>query len=118
MVVQFLRSPGSIGSHDALALLEADTTAVLLDVRTPAEFHGPTGRLRNALLIPLDELTRRLPELDTFKGRTIIVYCRSGVRSRNATSVLESEGHRALNLEGGILEWSNLGLPVEKENGE
>jgi rhodanese-related sulfurtransferase len=89
---------------------------VVLDVRTEEEFRSSTGRLERALLLPLQDLERRIGELSPYKERAILVYCRSGVRSRNAVAILEKSGYKALNLEGGILEWSNQGLPVILES--
>ncbi len=108
-------SPRSLGAREACALLRRDTTVVVLDVRTEEEFRSSTGRLEHALLIPVESLGVRMDELSHCKGRTILVYCRSGRRSRNAAALLENRGHTAVNLEGGILEWSSRGLPVVVE---
>lgn len=64
------------------------TGAQLLDVRTPMEFRG--GHIQGAVNIPVDELGRRLDELD--QRRPIVVYCRSGARSRRASGVLQHGG--------------------------
>lgn len=74
----------------------------LLDVREEAEHRAM--RLTGSKLIPLDELSQRLEELDA--GKDIIVYCRSGIRSRTAVEFLRSRGFAgAANLSGGILAW-------------
>jgi rhodanese-related sulfurtransferase len=72
--------------------------------------------MERSLLMPLQDLQKRIGELSPYKERTILVYCRSGVRSRNAVTLLEKSGFKAINLEGGILEWTNQGLPVVVEN--
>lgn len=105
----------SLGAADAYALLRKDTTVVVLDVRTEKEFRSSTGRIERAILIPVESLGSRAEELSGWKGRTILVYCRSGRRSRNAVTLLERQGHTAVNLEGGILEWISSGLPVVME---
>lgn len=62
--------------------------AFLVDVRTPAEFSG--GSVKGAVNIPLDKLQSQLSK---FKNKTnIVVFCRSGNRSSQAKSVLESNG--------------------------
>ena len=115
-LLQIMNGPKNISPREAEVLLRTDTTVVALDVRTVGEFLGPTGHLRRAVHIPVDELEERLEELERFSGRTIVVYCRSGHRSRNASSFLEGRGFRALNLTGGIVEWNALSLPVASGN--
>jgi phage shock protein E len=60
----------------------------LVDVRTPEEF--AQGSVKGAVNIPLDEIESRL---DEFKGKTdIVVFCRSGNRSRQASEILKRHG--------------------------
>jgi len=77
---------------------------VLIDVRQPeehAEVHIP-----NSILIPLGELPARLDELEQYRDREIILYCRSGNRSGQACMFLSMQGFPHLaNLEGGMLQW-------------
>jgi rhodanese-related sulfurtransferase len=73
---------------------------VLLDVRTPAE-HALVA-LPGAVLIPLQEFGQRLAELDALKGKTVVTYCHSGVRSLHAAAFLASRGVEAVSLAGGI----------------
>lgn len=107
---------GSTTPREAFAMVSRDSTIVLLDVRTPAEFAGETGHLRGALLLPVEELEGRAGELDRAKDRLIIAYCRSGRRSRTAAALLGRKGFRVLNLEGGILAWNAEQLPVVRES--
>jgi rhodanese-related sulfurtransferase len=77
-------------------------TLQLIDVRQPREYEE--GHIPGAILIPLNELPRRIVEID--REREIIVYCRSGVRSTAACQILGD--HRiphVLNLRGGMLQW-------------
>lgn len=76
--------------------------ARLLDVRTPAEFSG--GHIPGAVNIPIDDLERRLGELEP-KERPIVVYCQSGVRSAHATQILEGAGHARVYDLGGMSDW-------------
>ncbi len=62
--------------------------AVLLDVRTPAEFHA--GHIKGAINIPVGELSRRLDELPS--DGAVVVYCRSGARSARAARQLSTSG--------------------------
>ncbi|MBM4185978.1 MAG: molybdopterin-synthase adenylyltransferase MoeB [Gemmatimonadetes bacterium] len=75
----------------------------LLDVREPHEW--TIGRIDGAVLIPLGALPRRLAEIPA--DRDVVVYCKGGVRSRQAVEALLEAGFgRVENLEGGILAWS------------
>jgi rhodanese-related sulfurtransferase len=73
---------------------------VLLDVRTPEE-HAVVA-LPNSLLIPLQEFGERLAELDALRGKPVVAYCHSGVRSFHAAAFLASRGIDAASLAGGI----------------
>jgi adenylyltransferase/sulfurtransferase len=75
----------------------------LIDVREPYEWQ--IARLPGARLIPLGELAGTMSSLDS--RREIVVYCRSGARSADATRHLRAAGFRASNLAGGILRWSD-----------
>jgi rhodanese-related sulfurtransferase len=88
----------------------SDSTVVLLDVRTPSEFSS--GHIENALLIPVQELEQRIGELEPYRGKTIIAYCRSGNRSGVAAGILGKHGYTAVNMEGGVLRWKKEGLPL------
>lgn len=65
-----------------------DRGAVLIDVRSPAEF--ASGHIEGARNIPVDELPGRLSDLGT--AREAIVYCRSGLRSASAARALRGAG--------------------------
>lgn len=77
--------------------------AVLLDVRTDAE--RAASHIPGSVHIPLHELKNRLGELEKYKGREIICYCRSGNRSRTAVSMLGGQGFDVANMSGGIMRW-------------
>ena len=85
------------------ARLDAKEEFDLIDVREPYEWQ--LGRLPTARLIPLGQLPGAMSTLDS--TRDIVVYCRSGKRSADATLQLRAAGFRAVNLAGGILRWSD-----------
>ncbi|UCD96804.1 MAG: right-handed parallel beta-helix repeat-containing protein [Candidatus Bathyarchaeota archaeon] len=92
-----------------LAIRDAESSPVILDVRSVSEYES--GHIRNAKLIPHTELPLRLEELD--RNDTILVYCRSGARSANASQTLVNNGFLYIyNLLGGILGWISEGHPV------
>ncbi len=84
--------------------------AALLDVRNRDEFDE--SRVPDSLLIPLGELKERVSELP--QDQDLVVICRSGGRSGLAVDWLLSQGFVAVNLSGGILDWEEEGLPVER----
>jgi len=100
----------SVASADSL--IKADTNVIVLDVRSPDEFASETGHLKNAKLIPVDELERRIGELNAYKNKTIVTYCRSGRRSAQASDMLSKKGFKVVNVEGGISAWNQSGLPT------
>lgn len=85
--------------------LEQDSNAVVLDVRTPAECDE--GVIPNAILLDLYSGQEFIDGLDQFdKAKSYYVYCRSGVRSAQACSIMKQLGfNKAYNLMGGILAW-------------
>jgi rhodanese-related sulfurtransferase len=103
-------TPGEIEAH-----LASEPDALVLDVRTPEEYHGETGHLGGALLLPVQELAERIGELAAYRDRTVLVYCRSGVRSVAATRLLAAQGFRAINMSDGILRWIAERRPVVHE---
>src|SRR5712692_10501722 len=91
-------------------------TAQILDVREPAEFTGPLGHIKDAVLIPLGELAERAGELE--RDRPIVAVCRAGSRSAQATTILQQAGFKEVaNLTGGMLRWRAEGHPVEGGSG-
>jgi rhodanese-related sulfurtransferase len=76
----------------------------IVDVREPAEFNGPLGHVPGARLIPLGSLKDRIAELD--RTTPLVVVCRSGARSAQATVLLGKAGFdKVANLSGGMLRW-------------
>jgi glyoxylase-like metal-dependent hydrolase (beta-lactamase superfamily II)/rhodanese-related sulfurtransferase len=84
----------------------------VLDVREPQELQESLGRIVPAQMIPLSELKARLAEVP--RDKPVIAVCHAGMRSGQATVILRSGGlSRCANLRGGMLLWSQLGLPAQ-----
>ena len=84
----------------------------IVDVREPAEFNGPLGHVPAARLVPLGTLNAKIAELD--KSKPIVMVCRSGARSAQATVLLGKAGfERVANLSGGMLRWRAQRFAVE-----
>ena len=96
---------------DGFATLIADSSVVVLDVRTAAEF--AEGHIQGAILIDqgqsdfIEKAKAALPA-----EKTIAVYCRSGRRSANAAGRLSDIGYKCVNLKGGIIAWKEANMPV------
>ncbi|MFX0061194.1 MAG: rhodanese-like domain-containing protein [Candidatus Hermodarchaeota archaeon] len=92
-----------ITSAEAKTALETEDV-FLLDVRTLSEY--VEGHIPDAYLIPLNELDERMSELPTNFSYPIIVYCRSGSRSAQASGMLDSYGYLDIrNMLGGFNAW-------------
>ena len=88
---------------------------LLLDVREPDEFVGELGHIRGSHLIPLKELAARAAELAEHTHSDVVTICRSGVRSTTAAALLAGLGFdHVANLKGGMLDWNDAGLPVDR----
>lgn len=82
--------------------LESASDAMLIDVREPNEFKS--GAIPGARNIPLSQLGQRIGEIP--KERELLLYCRSGMRSKTAARMLSRNGYRHIShLQGGISVW-------------
>jgi len=98
--------PDELSATGARRFLAAHPEALVLDVRNPDEWNDDLGHIENARQIPLPELATREGEIAAWKEKPIVVVCRAGGRSREATGMLRAAGFaRAMNLEGGMLAW-------------
>lgn len=98
-----VNSVTNISPKDALELLNGESKAVLIDVRTPEEHKSI--RIPGSILIPDYEIKEKIADYVPDKNSTIIVYCRSGNRSTSAAKTLMEMGYnKVLNL-GGIINW-------------
>jgi rhodanese-related sulfurtransferase len=96
---------------NGFAELIADTSVVVLDVRTASEFaEGHIGRAINIDYYQSDFVEKATETLP--KEKTIAIYCRSGRRSANAAEKLADKGYKLVNLKGGIIAWKDKNMPV------
>jgi adenylyltransferase/sulfurtransferase len=95
----------NISPNELRSMLSAKVDFDLVDVRRPEEFEG--GSIPGSILIPLSELEQRCTQ-ELQPGREVVVYCRSGVRSRQAATILASkEFQRVKNLTTGYMGWTS-----------
>ena len=103
----FFQPVKSISPDEVRTIVKNKSAAeyCLLDVRQPGEY--TEGHLPGATLIPLGDLQSRFHEIDS--GRPVIVYCRSGNRSRSAVGILNGAGRQdVFNMDGGILGYNGI----------
>lgn len=93
----------SIPASEAKALMDSETNYIILDVRTEKEYAD--GHIPDAILIPDYEIAERAENELTDKSQLILVYCRSGRRSKNAAEKLAEMGYSNVKEFGGIIEW-------------
>ena len=92
-----------ISMDTAVALMEEETGYIILDVRTPEEFAG--RHIPGAINIPNETIgSTQIPELPD-KDQLILVYCRSGNRSKQASEKLANLGYSNVYEFGGIIDW-------------
>lgn len=96
-------------SRDERARSLVEDGALLLDVRTPAEFAA--GHLPGAVNTPLAQLEGALPSLD--RSRPIVLYCRSGARSRTALRLLHRHSFTSVHDMGAMSRWEG-GLDLQR----
>ncbi|MCL1981550.1 MAG: rhodanese-like domain-containing protein [Clostridiales bacterium] len=97
-----------ITQEAAKAIIDSGDSYILLDVRTQEEYNAE--HIVGATLIPVDEIKSRAGDELTDKDALIMVYCRTGVRSKNASEILVGLGYTNIQDIGGISTW-----PYEKE---
>ena len=92
-----------ITAEQARQLMDDENDYVILDVRTDEEYNQ--GHIPGAILIPDFEIAVRAEEELPDKDRLILVYCRSGRRSKLASQTLADMGYRNVKEFGGIMDW-------------
>ena len=104
---------GSVGPLQATEMLN-HRDAVVIDVRPAADY--ARGHIINALNIPMNGFGNQLATLNKYKGRPIIVNCRSGAQSSVACGQLRKAGFEEVyNLQGGIMAWEAANLPLTRK---
>ena len=92
-----------VSMNDIVQIMNENENYIILDVRTVAEYNE--GHIPNAICIPNetidDNIIKELPN----KEQLILIYCRSGNRSKQATEKLKKLGYKNLIEFGGIIDW-------------
>ncbi len=98
-----------ISQNDAKTIMETEVGYTILDVRTKEEYED--GHIKNAICIPVETISESISETLPDKNQLILVYCRSGNRSKKASQKLADLGYTNVKEFGGINTWED---PLEK----
>lgn len=93
-----------ISQSEAAEIMEKDKTCIILDVRTLDEYNE--GHIPNAICIPNETIGDKEPSALPEKDQLILVYCRSGRRSKEAAGKLAAMGYTNIVEFGGIIDWT------------
>lgn len=92
-----------ISGEEAKKIMDSETGYIIIDARTQEEFDE--GHIENAILIPEYEISERAEKELPDKNQLILVYCRSGRRSKIAAQALVELGYTNVKEFGGIIDW-------------
>lgn len=92
-----------ITAKEAKTIMDAETEYIIIDARTEEEF--TEGHIKGAVLIPEYEIKDRAEKELPDKETLILVYCRSGRRSKIASEELVKLGYKNVKEFGGIIDW-------------
>ena len=93
----------NITAQQAKEIMDTEKGYVILDTRTQEEYDE--GHIPGAILIPYDEILEKAENVLTEKDQLILVYCRSGRRSKLAAEDLVKLGYTNIKEFGGIIDW-------------
>ena len=93
-----------ISTAQAVELMQTEKDYIILDVRTVEEYNA--GHIPNAICIPNESITDKEPPELPDKDQLILVYCRSGRRSKLAAEQLAKNGYTNIAEFGGIIDWT------------
>ena len=93
----------NITAEEAKEIMDSEEGYIILDVRTREEYDE--GHIPGAILIPNTEIEAKAEDVLTDKNQLILVYCRSGRRSKIAAEALAELGYTNIKEFGGIIDW-------------
>ena len=93
----------NITAEEAKQIMDSEEGYIILDVRERDEYDA--GHIPGAIAIPHEEIADKAEEVLTDKDQLILVYCRSGRRSKIAAEALVELGYTNIKEFGGIIDW-------------
>ena len=94
----------NITAEEAKQIMDSEEGYIILDVRTQEEYDE--GHIPGAILISHEEIEEKAEDVLTDKDQLILVYCRSGRRSKLAAEALVELGYTNIKEFGGIIDWT------------
>ena len=92
-----------ISSEEAKNIIDSSNDEIIIDVREKNEYEE--GHIKDSILIPLDTLENTIEDIIKDKNSQILVYCRSGRISAEASKIIKSLGYNNIYDFGGIIYW-------------
>lgn len=86
IAIKFNKDVKNVSGDEAAKLIQATKDIVILDVRSSGEYKS--GHINGSVLMPANEISSRINELEKFRGKPLLVHCASGGRSPKAVAVL------------------------------
>ena len=93
----------NITAEEAKKIMDSEEGYIILDTRTQEEYDE--GHIPGAIVISHDEIAERAEQLLPDKDQLLLVYCRSGRRSKLAAEALVKLGYTNIKEFGGIIDW-------------
>ena len=93
----------NITAEEAKQIMDSEEGYIILDVRTQEEYDQ--GHIPGAIVISHEEIAEKAEKMLTDKDQLILVYCRSGRRSKIAAEALGELGYTNIKEFGGIIDW-------------
>ena len=93
----------NITAEEAKQIMDSEEGYIILDVRTQEEYDQ--GHIPGAIVISHEEIADKVEDVLTDKDQLILVYCRSGRRSKLAAEALVELGYTNIKEFGGIIDW-------------
>ena len=93
----------NITAEEAKAIMDSEDGYIILDARTQEEYDQ--GHIPGAIVISHEEIMEKAEDVLTDKDQLILVYCRSGRRSKIAAEALVELGYTNIREFGGIIDW-------------
>jgi rhodanese-related sulfurtransferase len=104
----------SVTPQQAINLINSEQ-GVFVDLRDNADYRQ--GHIIDTLHIPSAKLEERVAELTKYKDKPVVLVCKMGQQSGAASKQLKAAGFtRVYRMTGGMMEWSNLQLPVTSKS--
>lgn len=101
--------PAEVTVAELAAILAADPSTTVIDVRNPEEYAA--GHVPGAVLVPMHTVPVRLQDIPS--DRTVYLVCAVGGRSGQVAAWLEPQGYDVVNVLGGTQAWAFAGHPLE-----